>query len=261
MTSCLYEGLVRHRRFEPVPHAFRFSMFMMYLDLAELQTVFRRRWLWSDARPNLAWFCRRDHLGDPEVSLDHAVRDLVEHKTGRRPGGPIRLLTHLRYFGYGFNPVSFYYCFDRADYRLDTIVAEVNNTPWGEQHCYVLDQRLNEGSEERKRYRFRKEFHVSPFMEMNMNYDWRFSRPDAGLVIHMDNIKEGHSCFDATMHLRRTQIDGRSLARVLFRYPIMTAQVITAIHLQALRLWWKGVPVQAHPGKQLLSEAGRPAHE
>ena len=261
MKSCLYEGAVCHRRFDPVYHSFRFSMFMLYLDLAELPTVFRRRWLWSGERPNLAWFCRQDHLGDPDAPLDQAVRDLVEQKAGRRPCGPIRLLTHLRYFGYGFNPVSFYYCFDRKDCRLETIVAEVNNTPWGEQHCYVLDERLNEVTGEGKRYRFGKAFHVSPFMAMDMNYDWRFSRPDAGLAIHMENIREGRTCFDATMRLRRKPIDGLSLARVLLKYPFMTAQVIAAIHIQAVRLWWKRVPFYPHPRNQGLSEAGRPAHE
>ena len=111
MNSCVYVGAVRHRRFAPVRHDFRFGMFMMYLDLSELPRVFARRWLWSARRPALAWFRRADYLGDPAVPLDDAVRDLVGLRTGRRPAGPVRLLTHLRYFGYVQNPVSFYYCF------------------------------------------------------------------------------------------------------------------------------------------------------
>ena len=151
MKSCVYEGTVRHRRSAPVHHAFQYSIFMMYLDLAELRVLFHKRWLWSARRPNVAWFSQDDHLGDPQVPLDHNVRDLVEAKTGHRPAGPIRLLTHLRYFGYGFNPVSFYFCFDSTDSLVETIVAEVTNTPWGEQHCYVLGKSLDEGIGRRHR--------------------------------------------------------------------------------------------------------------
>jgi len=97
--SCLYIGRVRHRRFRPVEHAFELPLFMLYLDLAELDEVFRGRWLWSARRPALARFRREDHLGDPEVPLDESVRDLVAERSGRRPDGPVRLLTHLRYAG------------------------------------------------------------------------------------------------------------------------------------------------------------------
>ena len=138
MQSCLYNGWVRHRRFAPRAHAFRYRLFMAYLDLTELDHVFRGRWFWSTRRPALAWFRRADYLGNPSVPLDQAVRDAVERDTGMRPRGPIRLLTHLRYFGHGFNPVSFYYCFDPADTRVETIVAEITNTPWAERHAYVL---------------------------------------------------------------------------------------------------------------------------
>ena len=111
---------------------------MMYLDLDELPTLFRDRWFWSFERSNVATFRRRDHFGDPAVSLDETVRALVETRTGRRPTGPIRLLTHLCYFGYCFNPLSVFFCFGPDGQSLDAVVAEVSNTPWGERHCYVL---------------------------------------------------------------------------------------------------------------------------
>lgn len=247
MHSCLYHGQVRHRRFTPVPHAFSYRLFLMYLDLDELPTVFDGRWLWSSDRFALAQFRRTDHLGDPRVPLDQAVRDLVVQRTGQRVYGPIRLLTHLRYFGYCFNPVSFYFCYDAADTQVETIVAEVNNTPWGEQHCYVLDETHNEAHDNKKRYRFSKNFHVSPFMEMDLEYDWRFCEPSQRLVIHMDNLKAGHKFFDATMTLARREISGRALAWALARYPFMTTKVIAAIHFQALRLWLKKTPVYDHP--------------
>lgn len=250
MNSCIYEGLVRHRRFSPAQLSYQYSLYMMYLDLAELPHLFDRYWLWSAERPNVAWFNRRDHAGRAAVPLDQSVRDLVRSQTGRAPAGPIRLLTHLRYYGYGFNPVSFYFCLDAGGEHVDAIVAEVNNTPWGEQHCYVLGPEMNEGRGGRHRYRFRKAFHVSPFMDMDVGYDWRFTQPGSTLSVHMDNLKDGHKFFDATMRLRRHEISSGALARVLVRYPLMTGKVIGAIYYQAFRLWLHHCPFYPHPKKE-----------
>jgi DUF1365 family protein len=249
MKSAIYVGRVRHRRMKPVVHEFEYRMFMMYLDLAELPDVFRGRWLWSARRAAPARFRREDHLGDPSVSLEQAVRDLVFERTGTRPAGPIRLLTQLSYFGYVFNPVSFYYCFNTDDTELETIVAEVNNTPWGERHCYVLPQSMNRGAAGHHRYFPAKEMHVSPFMQMDVDYDWRFGRPAEALTVHMETARRGEKIFDATMALEHEELNGRSLARVLTAFPFMTAKIILAIHWQALKLWLKGATVYDHPGK------------
>ena len=240
----------------PAGHEFVYRLFMMYLDLAELDKVFAGRWLWSVKRPALARFKRENHLGDASVPLDTAVRELVESKTGDRPQGPIRLLTNLSYFGYCFNPVSFYYCFDRSDERVETIVAEVNNTPWGERHCYVLGEAMNRGKGAHKRYAPVKEMHVSPFMQMDIAYDWRFSTPGQTLNVHMENARHNEKIFDATLELERREIGAASLARVLITYPLMTLKVILAIHWQALRLWLKKVPVYDHPAKEKFELRG-----
>jgi uncharacterized protein len=256
MHSALYTGSVRHRRLAPRPHAFSYAYFMLYLDLAELPQLFARRWLWGAERAALASFRRADHLGDPAVPLDAAVRELVASRSGRVLLGPIRLLTNLRYYGYGFNPVSFYYCFDATDQQLEVIVAEVSNTPWGEQHCYVLDVAGAASAAAIRRWKFTKAFHVSPFMPMDMQYDWRFSAPAEQLATHIVLRRGGERVFDASMELSRRPISGRSLAAVLLRFPWISARVIVAIYWQALRLWLKRVPFCPHPAP---SSAAAPA--
>ena len=264
MNSAIYHGWLDHRRLAPRPHAFRYRLCMLYLDLAEVDEVFRGRWLWSTTRAALARFDRRDHLGKPERPLDDAVRDVVAARTGRRPLGPIRLLTHPRYFGHVFNPVSFYYCFDTGGRRIEAVVAEVTNTPWGERHCYVL--RAAEApawppSSDASvspvprtawlRTRTPKALHVSPFHPMDLEYDWQLSTPGEGLAVHMalrpSATPAATPIFSATLALRRRAIDGPALAAMLLRFPFMTAQVIGAIHWEALRLWLKRVPVHDHP--------------
>ena len=252
MESHIYEGTIRHRRFRPASNYFRYRVFFMYLDLAELPTVFDCHPLWASGKFNLAWFRRRDHFGDPDLSLDTAVRDLVEEETGSRPAGPIRLLTHLRYFGYCFNPASFYYCFDTTGKRVETIIVEIHNTPWGEVHCYVLPADRNEHPLHNwRRHRFEKVFHVSPFIDMDIHYDWRFRVPGKRLNVHMIDYENGTKLFDASLVLERRVLNRRSLSRVLWRYPIMTFRVTFLIYWQALRLLVKKVPPLVHPKKRL----------
>lgn len=249
----------------PKAHAFRYRICLMFLDLAELDRVFTKRWLWSINSRNVAEFRRSDFLGDPERDLAECVRDRVETETGRRPTGPVRLLAHLRYLGHCFNPVAFYYCYADDGETLETIVAEITNTPWQERHAYVLP--ISDATDHASihRWAFDKAFHVSPFMAMQQRYDWRLGAPGEALRVHMDVLdtpatpassEENHVArrFDATMVLQRRAIDGSSLARVLWRYPLMTLQVVFAIHWQALRLWLRGNPVHDHPDNKLASQ-------
>jgi DUF1365 family protein len=252
LNSAIYEGRVRHRRFAPKPHAFSYRIFMLYLDLDEIDAVLGPARLWANETPALGSFRRADHLGDPARPLKEEVLSLVEEQIGRRPGGAVRLLTHARYFGYVFNPVSYFYCFDAAG-NPDALVAEVNNTPWGERHCYVFDWKAH-ADRAGCRVGLDKKFHVSPFMPMEMTYDWRFGAPGKRLVVHKESFSGDRSrSFDATLTLERREATPRALDAVLFRYPLMTAYVVLGIHWEALKLWLKRVPFHVHPKKREAS--------
>jgi len=247
LASAIYEGTVRHRRHGPRPHVFDYRVAQLYLDLDELDQVFASRWFWSMNRRNLAEFRRSDFLGPSAQPLGEAVRACVARATGRSPAGPIRLLTHLRYLGHSFNPVSFYYCHGADGVGLEAIVAEITNTPWHERHAYVLEVPGAQCRDRALQWSFQKAFHVSPFIPMDRTYDWRLSQPERTLNVQMSVMRAGEPEFEAVLALRRRELDGASLARVLLRFPLMTTQVVTAIYWQALRLWLKGTPVYSHP--------------
>jgi len=251
--SGIYEGVVRHRRSDSVQHEFRMPLFMMYLDLDEIGRVFTGSLSWSATRPALARFRRDDFLadaqGDRHGDLKEAVRSRVREALGRTPSGPIRLLTHLRYVGYSFNPVSFYYCFDQ-DGRVDAIVAEITNVPWRERHAYVLDA-ASIAPRKAMRFSFDKEFHVSPLMPMEMRYHWAFNapseQPGGKIGIHMALDRQGKQAFDATLALTRREITPAALRSILWRYPAMTLGVIARIHWEAWRTYRKGAPFNPNP--------------
>lgn len=245
--SAIYRGRMQHRRHAPQAHAFAYPVAQLLLDLEELEEVFRHRWFWSVNRRNLAEFRRSDYLGDPEQPLVSAVRARITAALGRAPSGPIRLLTHLRYGGHVFNPVSFYYCYAADGSTLDCIVAEITNTPWKERHAYVLPVSDADAHGRALAWTFDKRFHVSPFLPMDCEYRWRFTAPGDDLHVHMQVWRGGTRQFDADLALQRHPLDGRGLAGVLLRYPLMTVQVVAAIHWQALRLWLKRTPVHDHP--------------
>ena len=251
MQSALYTGRLSHSRHAPVAHAFRYRVTLAWLDLAELDEVFRGRWLWSAQRPALARFRRADYLGDPAVPLDVAVRDRVERETGARPAGPVRMLTQLRTFGLCFNPVSFYYCYDPAGRQVEAVVAEITNTPWNERHAYVLRPPPGAAPHAPMRFGLAKAFHVSPFMPMDIDYGWHFTPPGQTLSVRMENRRAGRLLFDASLMLRRREITGASLAGALLRQPCAALSVLGRIYWHALRLWLKRAPFHAHPDKRL----------
>lgn len=248
--SALYVGHVRHRRSRPHPHGFRYRMAQLYVDLDELPELLKGRWLWSLEKRNLASFRRSDYLGNPGQPLKEAIYDRVEQVLGVRPTGPVRLLAHWRFYGYCFNPVSFYYCFEADGKTLLAIVAEITNTPWRERHAYVLPaaSATRHGAHERIfSWQFDKSFHVSPFLPMQTRYDWRFEVPDEDLRVHMDVTDSEGKIFDATLVMKRRPLNGALLTKFLLHYPFLTAQVVWKIYWNALLLRLKRIPFHAHP--------------
>jgi predicted NAD/FAD-binding protein/DUF1365 family protein len=221
--SAIYEGTLSHARGAP-PHAFAVDLRMLYLDLDELPTLRLGPWL---------SFRRRDYLGDPARPLALAVADEVERQLGARPDGPIRALTQVRSLGYVFNPVTFYYCFDRRE-RVVAVAAEITNTPWSERHTYVVPRGGGE---------LDKRFHVSPFFPMSQRYRWKFSPPGDELTVEMENLEAERRTFRARLALRRRPLDRRAL----LTRPLMPWKVHASIYWQALRLFLKGAPFHGHP--------------
>jgi hypothetical protein len=258
--SAVYEGWVRHRRFEPIEHCFRYRLFLMYLDLDELPQALDPYPLWSARRPAPARFRRADFIGDPARPLAECARDAVEEQTGQRPEGPVRLLANLRYLGHIFNPVSFYYCFEQDGERVDAVVADVNNIPWGERHPYVLARGSQRGAVLTDE--LDKTLHVSPLMGMDQTYAFRASEPGERLGVHIESRPQrvgpppggqdvapaaSGKAFDATLSLRRHELSRARLAGMLARYPALSLQTVAKIYGQSLRLKLKGARYFPHP--------------
>lgn len=246
LNSAIYDGRVRHRRFEPLEREFSYRIFMVYLDLDEIPEVMNIHPFWSTRPRSPASFHRSDYLGPADRPLGQAVRDLVEARTGVRPRGPIRMLTHLRYWGVCFNPVSFYYCFDPSGRKVETVLAEVTNTPWGERHTYLVNTPRRPGVLAAD---VGKRLHVSPLMGMDHRYQLIFGAPGRTLPVHMESHREGRLHFDATLNVERRELSRGLLGRLLATRLPMPAKVLGGIHLEAARTWLSGAQYHPHPDK------------
>lgn len=245
MQTAIYTGQVRHRRFYPKKHEFSYKVFMLWLDLDEIAAVFNKSRFWSSSGPALIRFKRTDFFGETDKPLKAAVLDWVYQQTKVRLNGPVRLLANLRYAGFITNPIACYYCYSDDGSRLEYVVAEVTNTPWGQRThyllpCHNMDQSTASGQ-------FEKTLHVSPFHPMDMHYKWRLDQPSSQLNLHFDNIREGRKVFDASLMLHREAATTKTMNAIVWRYPCMTLKVFLAIYWQALKLWLKGLSIYRNP--------------
>lgn len=258
--SRIYTGWVRHRRFTPNDHKFNYKVFMLYLDLDELDTVFSTSKLWSINTWNWQSFYRDDYFKGHKKNLKDSVIHHIEKHTTIKSNEISRvcLLTNLRTLGFAMNPVTFYYAFDKNN-QLLTIMPEITNTPWGERDQYLLSTSTEplsgmvtpiEHRSNKFRYKLAKKFHVSPFNPLDMQYDWRFTTPSEHTqTIHLANFKDDVKVFDATMVLEPKAITAKNIRKTLIQFPAITVKVAVGIYINALILWLKKTPFYRHPKK------------
>lgn len=251
MRSAIYEGLVVHRRRSPIDHRFAYRVAMPLVDLDEIDELCALHPLWSNEGRNAVCFRRGDYLGDPTLPLATAVRDVVEERLGHRPEGPVAMLAHPRTWGWAFNPITLYYCFDAGGTAVEALVGEVTNTPWHERHAYVV---AGPG-----RHRFDKAMHVSPFLGMDMQYELAYGAPGERLSVRISTVRGGETLFDAFLRLERREASREALQRLVLSYPLMTMRVSAAIYRQAFALWRRGVPFVPHPRRRRSAVAGASA--
>jgi hypothetical protein len=253
MKSSIYVGKLRHRRFRPARHEFTYPLFMVFLDIDRLPELMKVSFFAGYNRWNWASYHEEDHFGDPAKTLRERLEEDAQRRGIMLPDGQIFVLTHLRYLGYNFNPVSFYYCYDRAE-KLQVVLAEVNNT-FGETENYWMDSRSERPAGENRKYCFQKTFYVSPFMALGQEYEWTFTPPSERLIGQCVSYENGEGIFDATLKLERREWSRGELHRTLARYPWVTLKVIAGIYWEALKLHLKGVPVVRHPGAGHFAKA------
>lgn len=241
--SCFFEGVVKHNRLSPKPHQFKYPIMLAYLNLDELQGLSDRKLLTVEKKFSLLSFCRGD-FHRPEITcLKKAVHQTVKEKLQLTEDvtGSVFMLGMLRHWGYVFNPVSFYFSFSK-DGTLQYIMAEITNTPWSERYQYVFDM-----VKMTQPFEFKKEFHVSPFMSMDINYKWSFSRPGEAVAVKMENFQQDEKVFEVNFSASKLQWEVKNKRRLNFKYAFMTAKVTFWIYIQALRLYLKKNPFFEHP--------------
>ncbi len=244
--SRIAKGSVYHHRFLPKIHAFGYKIYMTWLDLDEVSQLDQLPF-WSSRGFNLVQFRRSDYLRPEVPSLKMAIKQkLIESGCSTHPKRMI-LLSHLRNWGKSFNPVSFYICYDEQD-QVFAILSQINNTPWDERHTYVhLMNETQSNKDNDWTFEFEKQFHVSPFMPMDIHYKWRFRLTDNKVHIHMQLEKDQALQFEARLNLNLLPITKSEARKVPFKFPLMTLGVVFGIYWQALLLWIKRIPFYSNP--------------
>lgn len=246
MNSCLYEATVMHQRLEPLSHRFEYKIFMFYLDLQEIDEVASRLHFLSRNRFNLFNFRDADHLTLSATQVRENLQEYLRSNGMDLSGGRIMLLTHLRTLGHLFNPVSFYFCFD-ADGKPVCAIPEVGNT-YGELKPFFLNQGTLSG--DAFEAQTRKNFYVSPFMDLDIDFDWSLKIPGERLELYVDDLKAGQRILVSSLTGVRKELTDANLLRYSIRFPFITVKVIGAIHWQALRLYLKKLPYRRKADRQ-----------
>lgn len=235
MKNAIYEGSVVHSRLTPKRHKFNYKVCYYFFDLnrpEELITV-----------PGLISFNPKNYLSSSQI------QEYLSKEFGPKINSEIQkvfILTQLSYFGFCFNPVSFYYCYSDDD-QLLYLVSQITNTPWGEKSTKCFDFKTTKGQ-----MYFPKDFHVSPFMPMEIDYSWKFNSPQENIDIFMSNRIQDQkdSFFYAHLRLRSMVLNRKNVFFTFINYPLMSFKTIVGIYWQALILYLKQVPFYTHPDKK-----------
>lgn len=252
LRSALYVGTVMHRRLRPRPHRLRYRVFWMLLDLDEIEHLPRRLRLFSHNRFNAVSFFPADHGDGSGRPLRAQVEEHLKSAGIATGGGPIRLFCMPRLFGYGFNPLSVYFCYQR-DGSLAALLYEVHNT-FRERHSYLIPVDREAGAAGAadaagaviNQY-CRKGFYVSPFMDMDMTYTFRVAVPDARVAVAIRAADKDGPLLNAALTGQRIALTDAALLRLIASHPLLTLKVIGAIHWHALRLLLKGLKLRPRP--------------
>ncbi len=238
MNSCLYRCDVMHARLEPKKNKFLYQIFMFSLDLDEIDQLQRTLRFFSWNRFNLFNFRESDHLGSNERPLKEDILAYARSQGAELSGGRVQLVTHLRTLGYSFNPVCFYFCFDKAGHPSGAVV-EVENTYHEKKRYWLGPETYQDGA---FRKRVTKYFYVSPFIDLDAEFDFKLTPPDKALAIYIDDWKEGHQILLSALTGRREPLTDARMLFNMIRFPFETLQVIFLIHWQAIVLKLKGLP-------------------
>ncbi len=232
MDNAVYEGVVEHRRHVERPHAFKYSLYMLWLRVSEVDDP-KASWpLISRAAFAPVSVCQGDYLAHrSEASLKDRLAAEIKEKTQGDWDGEAFMLANPRHFGFVMNPLALYYCFNKQQ-NLVYIVGEITNTPWGERHCYVFDMMASQDSKIAK-FSFKKTFHVSPFLPMEMDYTWNLSQPGKMLTVNIWNRVESRVDFEAHLMLARRSLSGFEILRQMVLRPLMTFKVWLGIYVNA----------------------------
>jgi len=235
VNSCIYECSVMHNRLEKRNIKFNYKFFMFYLDLDEIDSLSNSLFFFSRNKFNLFSFRDKDHIAFEKPDVKKNILEYLKRNNVNDEIGSIKLLTNVAVLGYNFNPVSFYFCFDKQNNPI-CAVPEVGNTFGELKPFFIGNNELNEGIFKSKQ---QKNFYVSPFIEHDVYFDFSLQVPEKSFTIKIDDFKDQKRIFITSLHGKKENLTDAKLVLYFFRFPLVTLKIIFSIHYQAMKLYFK----------------------